>query len=224
MGNSHPNSDTIIEPIEGCTTLSDLTKIYDIAMHGRGGQGVITGSLLLCEVAYLDGFIDTLSIPRIGAERRGAAIKAFAKLSKHREIKNYADPEDPDITIIFDPTLLPTPGGADSIKHGSVLINTNSAVNLSLFPPGVKIYTVPVTDISLNLKLLAAGLPILNIPILGALTKVHYIDERGDHLLGLQLETIHKIALEKYKTKGELNFQAAVKAAELTKEIPRGST
>ncbi|QEE14642.1 2-oxoacid:acceptor oxidoreductase family protein [Promethearchaeum syntrophicum] len=199
--------------------MTDEKIIYEVTMHGRGGQGAITAALLLCEIAYADGFKDVLSIPKIGAERRGAPIKAFSKLSPKNEIKNYSATEDADFTIIFDPTLLSIPGVADGIKHGTVLINTNADVDVSIFPKECKIYTVPVTDIALKLNLLASGYPILNVPLLGALTKVKYKDEAGERTLGLHLETIKKIADKKFGSKGILNYEAAVKAAEQVKEL-----
>ncbi|MHA1776966.1 MAG: 2-oxoacid:acceptor oxidoreductase family protein [Promethearchaeota archaeon] len=197
-------------------------KIFEITMHGRGGQGAITASLLLCEVAYADGYTDVLSIPKIGAERRGAPIKAFAKLSRNREIKNYSAIEDADITIIFDDSLIPLPGVADAIKHGTILINTNREIDISNFPEACKIYTVPVTNIALELNLTTAGYPILNIPLLGALTKIKYYDESGETDLGLHLETIEKVALKKFGSRGHLNYEAARKAAEQVKEVSPG--
>ncbi|MHA1610536.1 MAG: 2-oxoacid:acceptor oxidoreductase family protein [Promethearchaeota archaeon] len=194
-------------------------KIIEVTMHGRGGQGAITAALLLCEIAYADGYTDVLSIPKIGAERRGAPIKAFSKLSKKRKIKNYAAVEDADITIIFDPSLITLPGVAEAIKHGVVLINTANEVDVSKFPSDCKIYTSPVTNIALELNLLAAGYPILNVPLLGALTKVKFRDETGEHGLDLNLETIEKIALKKFGSRGHLNYEAAIKAAAQIKEI-----
>ena len=198
--------------------MTDEKSIYEITMHGRGGQGAITAALLLCEIAYADGYKDVLSIPKIGAERRGAPIKAFSKISK-REIKNYSATEDADFTIIFDPTLLALPGVADGIKHGTVLINTSADVDLKIFPEECKVYTVPVTDIALELNLLASGYPILNVPLLGALTKLKYKDKTGERTLDLHLETIKKIADKKFGSKGILNYEAAVKAAEQVKEL-----
>ncbi|MCF2139248.1 MAG: 2-oxoacid:acceptor oxidoreductase family protein [Candidatus Lokiarchaeota archaeon] len=194
-------------------------KIFEITMHGRGGQGAITAALLLCEIAYADGYTDVLSIPKIGAERRGAPIKAFTKLSRNREIKNYAAVEDADITIIFDASLIPLPGVADAVKHGTVLVNTNQTIDVSKFPKECKIYTVPVTDIALKLNLTTAGYPIINVPLLGALTQIKYKDETGEMDLGLHLKTIEKIALKKFGSRGHLNYEAAVKASEQVKEI-----
>lgn len=194
-------------------------KIFEIVLHGRGGQGAITAGLVLCEIAYKDGYKDVLSIPKIGAERRGAPIKAFVKLSRKRQIKNFAAPEDQDFTIIFDPSLIPLPGVADSVKHGTVLINTNKEIDTSLFPDSCKIYTVPVTDISLDMKLLAAGYPIINVPLLGAFTQLKYIENGEELSLGLNLETVREIAIEHFGSRGEKNYEAAKKAAQQVKEI-----
>ncbi len=49
-------------------------------MHCRGGQTCITASQLLAEMAFEKGFKDTIAIPIIGAERRGAPIQAFTKI------------------------------------------------------------------------------------------------------------------------------------------------
>ncbi len=199
--------------------MTDDQKIYQIVSNGRGGQGAITGALLLCEVAYADGYKDVLSIPKIGAERRGAPIKSFSKISREREIKNFAAVEDADITIIYDPSLLPLPGVGSEIKHGTVLINTDKDVDLSQFPEGTKIYTSPVTEIALEMNLLASGYPILNVPLLGALSKVKYKDENGERTLGISLETIKQIAIAKFGSKGEANYKAAVEAAKRIKEL-----
>jgi pyruvate ferredoxin oxidoreductase gamma subunit len=195
-------------------------KIFSIVLNGRGGQGAITAGLVLCEMAYKDGYTDVLSIPKIGAERRGAPIKAFVKLSKKRKIKNYASPEDADFTIIFDPSLTNLPGVGDAVKHGTVLINTKNEVDTSIFPEKCKIYTVPVTEISLDMNLLASGYAILNIPLLGAFTQLKYRDEDGNEMsLGLNLETIREVAIERFGSRGEKNYEAAVKAANQVKEI-----
>ena len=194
-------------------------KIYECILHGRGGQGAITAGELLCEIAYLDGYEDVISIPKIGAERRGAPIRTFVKLAKKRKIKNFAAPVDADFTIIFDPSLIPLPGVADAVKHGTVLINTDKEIDRSVFPEICKVYTVPVTEISLKMNLLAAGYPILNVPLLGAFTQLQYLENGEDQSLGLQLETVQKVALKKFGSRGAKNYEAAVKAAESIKEL-----
>ena len=56
--------------------------IIEITFHGRGGQTAVTASQLLAECAFEKGFKDTIAIPIIGAERRGAPIQAFTKIAR----------------------------------------------------------------------------------------------------------------------------------------------
>ena len=67
-----------------------IEKIIEVTFHGRGGQTAITASQLLAQMAYEKGFIDAIAIPIIGAERRGAPIQAFTKLSQNKPIKTVS--------------------------------------------------------------------------------------------------------------------------------------
>jgi pyruvate ferredoxin oxidoreductase gamma subunit len=185
-------------------------KIFEVTLHGRGGQGSVTAADLLCEFAYASGFKDTLSIPIIGAERRGSPVKAFARLSLGKEIKNYSNVKDADYTLIFDVSLLPLPGVLDSIHHGIVILNTSESVDVSRFPAKTEIYTVDATGISLGLGLKVAGSPVLNVPMLGSLAKV---------MEGMKLEPLKEILNDSFGSKGELNYKAAEQAFNTIKKV-----
>lgn len=185
-------------------------KIYEIVFHGRGGQGSITGMEILADVAFEDGFEDVLSIPIIGAERRGAPIRAFLRLSPHREIKNFSAITKPDVTIVFDHTLLEIPGVGDSIKSGIVIVNTPDNFEYA-FPDEVEVYHVNATHICVEEKLLIAGTPILNVPMVGA-----YIKVMGD----MKLETLEKVLKDRFGSKATLNMKAAKRAYD---EVKKGA-
>ena len=178
-------------------------KKYELIFHGRGGQGAVTAAELLCEFAYVDGMGDVLSIPIIGAERRGAPIKAFVKLSTVKKLKDLAAVTDPDISIIFDMSLLHMPGVLEVITHGIVILNTSDEVDLSQFPKDTKVYAVDATTISLDLGLVVSGSPILNVPLLGAYAKI---------MGHIKLESMEKILVKKFGSKAGLNFKAAQEA------------
>jgi pyruvate ferredoxin oxidoreductase gamma subunit len=165
----------------------------------------VTAAELLCDIAYQDGFRDVLSVPIIGAERRGSPVRANAKLSEEKEIKNYSDCKNPDVTLVFDPTLLDSPGVLEGIQHGIVIINTRENYDPSRIPEGIDVYTVDATGISIDLKLLVAGSPVLNVPMIGAYAKV------TGHL---KLSTIKKVLEDTFSSKAELNYEAAEKAYE----------
>ena len=52
--------------------------MYRIRFHGRGGQGIKTGSRILGSALFNSGY-DVQDAPRYGAERRGAPIFAYVR-------------------------------------------------------------------------------------------------------------------------------------------------
>ena len=131
--------------------------IVEITFHGRGGQTSITASQLLAQFAYEEGFKDTIAIPIIGAERRGAPIVAFTKVSKEKPIKTYDSVTNPDYILIFDTSLLDIPRVQDTIKEGVTLIaDSVTPLDKSKFPKDVKIFIVD--DSQIDRKLIATAL------------------------------------------------------------------
>lgn len=181
----------------------------EIVIHGRGGQGAVTAALLLGKIAIEDGFQDMISIPIIGAERRGAAIRANLRIS-HEEIKLYSSITDPDIVLVFDKSLLATPAVQDMLKDCDVLINTNNHVDPADYP-GCNVYVVDATGISIALDLFVSGDPVLNVPMIGAfagMTKT------------LRVESIEKVLRKQWgEQKLELNMKAAREAHEKVQKV-----
>ena len=147
--------------------------IIEITFHGRGGQTAITASQLLAQLAYEEGFKDAIAIPIIGAERRGAPIQAFTKISRNKPIKTYDSVVNPDYIMVFDTSLLEIPRVKEMIREGvTLLINSVKSIDLSLFPKNLKIYLVDATGICINRGFMHSSGPILNIPMLGAFGKI----------------------------------------------------
>ena len=148
-------------------------EIVEITYHGRGGQTAITASQLLAQLAFEKGFKDAIAIPIIGAERRGAPIQAFTKISRNKPIKTYDSVVNPDYIMVFDTSLLEIPRVKETIKEGvTLLINSAKPIDLSLFPKNLKIYLVDATGICINRGFMHSSGPILNIPMLGAFGKI----------------------------------------------------
>jgi len=147
--------------------------IIEITFHGRGGQTAITASQLLAQLAYEEGFKDAIAIPIIGAERRGAPIQAFTKISRNKPIKTYDSVVNPDYIMVFDTSLIEIPKVKATIKEGvTLLINSKKSIDLSLFPKNLKIHLVDATGICINRGFMHSSGPILNIPMLGAFGKI----------------------------------------------------
>jgi len=148
-------------------------NIIEITFHGRGGQTAITASQLLAELAYEKGFKDAIAIPIIGAERRGAPIQAFTKISKDRPIKTYDSVVNPHFILIFDTSLLDIPRVQDTIKDGVTLVaNSKDPFDTSKFGKNIKLYIIDATGICIKREFMHASGPILNIPMLGAFGKI----------------------------------------------------
>jgi len=188
------------------------SDIIEITFHGRGGQTAITASQLLAEMAYEKGFKDTIAIPIIGAERRGAPIQAFTKISKNKSIRTYDSVKEPDYMFIFDTSLLDIPRIRDSIKEGVTLIaDSVNPLDKSKLPKDIKVYIVDATGICINRSFMHSSGPILNIPMLGAFGKVSgYYD----------LEIMEKVLKKNFgESKLEKNMMVAKDAYETVKEV-----
>ncbi|MFX0070037.1 MAG: 2-oxoacid:acceptor oxidoreductase family protein [Candidatus Hermodarchaeota archaeon] len=186
--------------------------IIEITFHGRGGQTAVTASQLLAEMAYEKGFADSIAIPIIGAERRGAPIMAFTKVSENKQIKTYDSVKEPDYMMIFDMSLLNIPKVKDTIKEGvTLIVNSPTSINTSTLPKNIKIYLVDATGICIKRGLMHSSGPILNIPMLGAFGKITgYYD----------IEIMEKVIEKEFgKKKLEKNMSVAKDAYESVREM-----
>ncbi|MHA1471749.1 MAG: 2-oxoacid:acceptor oxidoreductase family protein [Promethearchaeota archaeon] len=186
--------------------------IVEITFHGRGGQTAITASKLLAQLAYEESFKDAIAIPIIGAERRGAPIQAFTKLSRSKAIKTYDSVINPDFMFIFDPSLLDIPRILETIKSGvTLLINTKNPIDTCEFPEDIKIFIVDATGICIKFDFMHSSGPILNIPMLGAFGKLSNF---------YNLDTMKKVIYGEFgEAKGKKNFEVAVEAFNNVKEV-----
>ena len=192
--------------------MSTNNKIVEVTFHGRGGQTAITASQLLAQLAFEKGFKDAIAIPIIGAERRGAPIQAFTKLSRSKEIKTYDSVKTPDYMLIFDVTLLEIPSIMATIKSGvTLLINSKNPIDTCEFPENVKYFIVDATGICINQGFMHSSGPILNIPMLGAFGK----------LTGFyDLDTMKKVIFNEFgEARGKKNLEVAVEAYNNVKEV-----
>ena len=181
-------------------------------MHCRGGQTCITASQLLAEMAFEEGFKDTIAIPIIGAERRGAPIQAFTKISRKKAIKTYDSVKDPDYLLLFDISLLDIPKIKSTIKEGvTLIINSPDSIETNELPKNIRIFIVDATGICIRLDFMHASGPILNIPMLGAFGRLSgYYD----------LDTMKKVIYRNFgEERGKKNFEVAKEAFNNLREV-----
>ena len=143
--------------------------MFQIRIHGRGGQGVVTGAEMLSIAAFLGGK-HAQAFPSFGSERTGAPVVAFCRIDD-REIRLREPIMEPDALIIQDPTLLHQVDVFSGLKKdGYILINTTKSfaeLGLGEFARGFRaehLLTVPATELALK----HVGRPVPNVPLLGA--------------------------------------------------------
>ncbi len=78
--------------------------MFEVRLHGRGGQGVVTAADLLALAAFEEGQY-AQSFPSFGSERTGAPVVAYCRLSE-RVIRTREPVVAPDCVIVIDPTLV----------------------------------------------------------------------------------------------------------------------
>jgi len=178
--------------------------LKEIRIHGRGGQGAVTAAQLLAHAAFLEGKW-VQAFPYFGAERRGAPVKAFARISDE-PILVHSQVYNPDYIVVLAPKLQEVVDVTEGLKKdGLILINTRKKpeeVDLKNW----RIATVDATGIALELNLLVAGQPVVNTSILGAFAKA-----TGE----VKLESVLKVIRETWSGSiGEINAKAAELAYE----------
>ncbi len=101
--------------------------MFQVRIHGRGGQGVVTAAELL-SVAAFDSDLYSQAFPSFGSERTGAPVTAFCRIDQ-RPIRTREPIAEPDVLIIQDPTLLHQVDVFGGLRpSGKVLINTTRTV------------------------------------------------------------------------------------------------
>lgn len=89
---------------KNAATQEQEKPVFQIRIHGRGGQGVVTGAEMLSIAAFEQGR-HAQAFPSFGSERTGAPVVAFCRIAD-REIRLREPVMAPDALIIQDPTLL----------------------------------------------------------------------------------------------------------------------
>lgn len=77
--------------------------MFQVRIHGRGGQGVVTAAEILAVAAFMEGK-HAQAFPSFGSERTGAPVVSFCRIDD-KEIRLREPIQEPDALIVQDPTL-----------------------------------------------------------------------------------------------------------------------
>lgn len=163
--------------------------MYEIRLHGLGGEGVVRLSEIIGKAATKCGKW-AHSFPFFGTEIRGAAVKAFTRVDdKPITIKSYI--YEPDVVLVTNDILLEASDVLGGLKEDSILfVNTNKSKEEIANIARCKVIAINAIDIAYDV----IGKPIVNTIMLGALigaTDVIPLEE-AEHIL--QEEFSQKIA------------------------------
>jgi len=144
--------------------------MFQIRIHGRGGQGVVTAAEMLSIAAFREGK-HAQAFPSFGSERTGAPVVAFCRIDD-KEIRLREPVMQPDALIIQDPTLLhQVDVFAGLAPGGTILINTSRSfeeLGLKELTHRFRTCTVPATEIALK----HVGRPLPNAALLGGFAAI----------------------------------------------------
>lgn len=176
--------------------------MYQIRIHGRGGQGVVTAAELIAIAAFYEGHI-TQAFPSFGVERTGAPIEAFARIDD-TPIRTREHIYQPDFLIVQDATLLTAIDVAKGCGPKTIaIINTakpKSEIKINLAADNV--HVIDATKIALE----EIGKNIVNTVILGAFARTSGL---------ISLKSLEKAIKQKFAEKPEVidkNIKAVTRA------------
>ena len=158
--------------------------MFQVRIHGRGGQGVVTAAEFLAVAAYLE-HRHAQAFPSFGSERMGAPVVAYCRIDD-KEIRLREPILEPDAVIVQDPTLFKVVDVFQGLKpDGYLLINSARGLDelhlpaiAKQLPPGHAL-TVPASELALK----HIGRPLPNAVLLGAFarfTGLIHIDSVAD--------------------------------------------
>jgi pyruvate ferredoxin oxidoreductase gamma subunit len=143
--------------------------MFQVRIHGRGGQGVVTAAEILSVAAFDEGR-HAQAFPSFGSERTGAPVVSYCRIDD-KEIRCREPVMAPDAIIIQDVTLINQVDlFAGLSPEGYVLINTSRTFEelgmSELFARFHRdhLVTCPATEIALE----HFGRPLPNAALLGA--------------------------------------------------------
>lgn len=185
--------------------------MFQVRIHGRGGQGVVTASELLSVAAFDEGK-HSQAFPTFGSERTGAPVVSFCRIDD-REIRSREPVSRPDAVIIQDPTLLHQVDLFGGLREdGYILLNSERGfeeLGMGEFVAGFRperVRTMPATRIARE----HLGRPLPNSVLLGGFAGL--CDEVG-------LDAVTQALRDRFPGQlGDSNTAAATAACEFIRE------
>lgn len=174
--------------------------MFEMRVHGLGGQGAVTLVTWVAQAGYNLGK-HVQAFPFFGAERRGAPVKAYVRIDD-KPIYLRSQVSRPDLLVVMSPELTGIALEEGIAGGGELLVNAGSELAERLAERFSRVvYRIDATGIAIDEGLEIDGMPMVNIPLFGAIESQASL---------VPFETVMEI-LEKVARKG--NFDAYRNAA-----------
>ncbi|MDW7739531.1 MAG: 2-oxoacid:acceptor oxidoreductase family protein [Bacillota bacterium] len=188
-------------------------EMFEFRIHGRGGQGIVVAASIFAEAVFSEGYY-ARAFSLFGAERRGAPVTAFIRVSKDR-LMPRSRIYIPDYVVVFDATITGSTLVAGLKEDGIMLINADDNWQDKLPPEAFKnnkfkIYVVDATDIASRHKLTIGSFPMVNTVMLGAMARISGLSS---------LENLTSAIRKKVSASIEENIKATTQGYETVKEV-----
>ncbi len=176
--------------------------MFQVRIHGRGGQGVVSAAEMLSIAAFEEGK-HSQAVPSFGSERMGAPVVAYVRIDD-KEIELREPVLEPDLLIVQDPTLFAAIDVFAGLRDdGYVLVNTTKTPEQLAIEEATKqlpnghFAAVPATELAMH----HLQRPTPNTVLLGAFAAMSDV---------VKLESVFKAIQKKFPGKiGEMNVAAA---------------
>lgn len=166
----------------------------------------MTAANILADAALSSGYQGVQAFPLFGAERRGAPVKAFARISDH-QIYLRSQIYQPDLVLVLDTGIMDTVDVTAGLRtQGTILLNTPREPEEMDLP--FRVGAVDATDIAINHQIVVGGIPIVNTPMVGTLPRV---------IEGLTIDSVQEAIRQRWT--GEAGEKNAAAAADAYKEL-----
>jgi 2-oxoacid:acceptor oxidoreductase gamma subunit (pyruvate/2-ketoisovalerate family) len=181
--------------------------MFEVRLHGRGGQGAVTSAELLALATINEGKYGQ-AFPSFGPERRGAPVVAFFR-SDDKQIKVRTEITNPDLVLVLDPSILRIVNVTAGLKDDGILVaNTRYTAGEIRKELGLKCRLAVVNATKIAFEEL--GIPVTNTTMLGALLKAKPI-VNPDSLIGPLRGRFGRIAEKNIHA-----FERAIRETELS--------
>ncbi|HUJ65224.1 MAG TPA: 2-oxoacid:acceptor oxidoreductase family protein [Acidimicrobiales bacterium] len=144
--------------------------MFQVRIHGRGGQGVVTAAEMLSVAAFLHGR-HSQAFPSFGSERMGAPVVAYCRIDTV-PIRTHDPVSEVDCLVVQDPTLLHEVDVFSGLHYDSYLLINSERTFAQLGVEDIargrrveRMLTVPATDLARQY----IGRPVPNTALLGGL-------------------------------------------------------